>query len=655
MQEKESILIVDDDEGTCRSLTLIFSKKGYGTQTAGTGREAIEKAQGGLFNLALLDIKLPDMEGVELIAPLKEMHPDIVVIMMTAYASLETAVRALNEGASAYIYKPLNMDAVLAAVREALEKQRLIMENRRLYQKAQRELAERKRAEEALRQSEDKFSRVFRASPDWVTITNLDGRFIDVNDAFLRITGYSRDEVIGGSSTELGMWVGAEDRARALRIREQEGGLGDLEAKYRTKSGEIRTFLWSAEKIELNGEICLISIYRDVTDRKSLEQQLLQSQKMEAIGRLAGGLAHDLNNVMTAIISCSSFLLMDLDQEDPLRHDAEEIKKAGNRGADLIRQIMAFSRKQVLQPKVLDLNATIVDVEEMLRRLIGEDIHLNTILESELGRVKADNGQIEQLIMNVAVNARDAMPEGGNLTIETKNVSLHESYATRHGLMQPGPYVTLAVSDTGIGMDDETKSHIFEPFFTTKEKGTGLGLSTVYGIVKQSGGYIRVDTEPGQGTTFKIYLPRTDGGIEVTKSLETEVESLQGSETILLVEDDDMVRDSALRILQRYGYRVLKAKDGKEALGICQQHEGPIHLMVTDVVMPGMNGKELSRRIESLYPGTKMLYMSGHAGDVIAHHGVLDPQTNFLNKPFSPEVLARKVGEILKGPQGSQR
>ncbi len=534
--DKASILIVDDDQTSCKTLALIFEKGGYETETAGTGQEAVEKVRERFFNLALLDIKLPDMEGVELLAPLKEMHPDMVVIMVTAYASLETAVRAVNEGASAYITKPLNMDRVLARVEDALEKQRLVMENRRLYQEAQRELAERKRLE---------------------------------------------------------------------------------------------------------------------AEREKMQSQLLHSQKMEAVGRLAGGLAHDLNNVITAIISCSSFLLTGLGQDDPLHQDAEEINKAGRRAAGLIKQILAFARKQVLQPRVLDLNAAVVDMEEMFRRLIGVDIELVTVLESDLGLVKADVGGVEQVIMNLVVNARDAMSQGGTLTINTKNVRVDGSQTTNYRVLQPGSYVMLAVTDTGIGMDVETKSHIFEPFFTTKQKGmgTGLGLSTVHGIVKQSGGYVWVYSEPGQGTTFKVYLPRIDEQVETAKLEMGQIPSLDGSETILLVENDDIVRGAALRILRDYGYQVLKAKDGMEALMICEQHQGLIDLMLTDVVMPGMSGKELSNRVESVCPEMKTLYMSGYAGNVVADCGVLAPETNFLDKPFSPESLAGKVREVLDVPQ----
>ena len=655
MEQKESILIVDDDKGTCRSLKLIFEKKGYETEMASTGGEAIEKVRRRFFNLALLDIRLPDTEGVQLLAALKEIHSDMVIIMMTAYASMETAMRALNEGAVGYITKPLNMDEVLAAVREAVEKQRLVIKNRELYQMARRELAERKRAEKALRHSEEKFRRAFRASPDWIVIDTLsDGRYIEVNENFLRMTGYRREEVVGRTSIELGIWVDPEDQARVLRTVQEEGSLRDLEVRHRMKSGEIRTFLMSSERIDLEGETCLISVCRDITDYKSLQNQLMESQKMEAIGRLAGGLAHDLNNVLTVIISCSSFLLMDIGQDDPLRQDAKEIKKAAKRAANIIEQLLVIGRRRVVEPRQMSLNACVADMEEMLKRLIGEDIHLVTMLDPGIGLLKADTGQVEQVIMNLVINARDAMPQGGKLTIETKNVRIDESYAGKQELMPPGHYVMLSVSDTGKGMDAETQCRIFEPFFSTKAsgKGTGLGLSTAYAIIKQNGGHISVDSEPGQGTTFKFHLPRIDGVAEPDNLPELQIEPLEGSETILLVEDDDMVRNSAPRILRRYGYRVLTARGGEEALGVCEQHKGPIHLMVTDVVMPSMNGNELSVRLEPLRPNTRVLYISGYSDDCIAERGMPEPQENFLRKPFSAELLARRVRNLLDAPAG---
>ena len=392
---------------------------------------------------------------------------------------------------------------------------------------------------------------------------------------------------------------------------------------------------------------------RSLAELRRTQDQLVQAQKMEAIGRLAGGVAHDFNNLLTAIIGYSELLLMGLDDLDPRRKDMEEIKKAADRAAVLTRQLLAFSRKQVLQPRVLDLNTTIANMEKMLRRLIREDIELITVLDPNLGQVKADPGQIEQVLMNLAVNARDAMPQGGKLTIETKNVYLDEDYAYQHMDVQPGYYVMLAVSDTGVGMDEETLSHLFEPFFTTKEigQGTGLGLSTIYGIVKQSGGHIWVYSEPGQGTTFKIYLLRTEGDVEPGKRTPIPTESLEGSETILLVEDADAVRDMARLALLQSGYTVLAAHDGEEALQIYEKHEGPVHLLVTDVVMPGgMSGCQLAERLTTQWPEMKVLFMSGYADDAIVRHGLLKPGVTFLQKPFAPATLTHKVRETLDAP-----
>lgn len=378
-------------------------------------------------------------------------------------------------------------------------------------------------------------------------------------------------------------------------------------------------------------------------------EELRHAQKMDAIGQLAGGIAHDFNNLLTAITGYSELALRKLQSEDPLRHYIDEIRKAGDRAAALTRQLLAFSRKQVLQPRVLNLNTVISELEKMLRRLIGEDIELRYVPGSDLGSIKADPGQIEQVIMNLAINGRDAMPQGGKLTIETENVNLSDEYAVGHIAVSPGPYVMLAVSDTGIGMDEKTRSRIFEPFFTTKEvgKGTGLGLSTVYGIVKQSGANIWVYSEIDHGTTFKIYLPRVDEGAPAyTRTSDVEV-SLQGTETILLAEDDKVVRTLAREILQTYGYQVLEAANGGAAFLICERYEAPIHLVITDVIMPEMNGRDLAERLRKLRPEMKVLYMSGYTDNAITQQGMLDEGSNFIQKPFSPDAMGRKVREVL--------
>ncbi len=401
--------------------------------------------------------------------------------------------------------------------------------------------------------------------------------------------------------------------------------------------------------IELEREIEVRS--RAETERVRLEKQLRQAQKMEAVGRLAGGVAHDFNNLLSVILSNASLVLEDLEPMNPLRTDIEEIKKAGDRAADLTKQLLAFSRQQVLEPKVLDLNEVVRGMDKMIRRLVGEDVEVFTTARPDLGRIKADPGHIEQVILNLAVNARDAMPRGGRLTMETGNAELDETYAAEHVGVTPGAYVMLAVSDTGIGMDKATQDRIFEPFFTTKAKGkgTGLGLSTVFGIVQQSGGSIWVYSEPNQGTTFKVFLPLTN---EVEQPVTpVRLGSLRGSETVLLVEDDDQVRAVALGILSRNGYRILEGRNANEALQLSARHEGPIELLLTDVVMPHMSGSELADKLVEGRPDTRVLYMSGYTDEAIVHHRVVAPGVTLLQKPLTPEGLLRKVREVLEAPR----
>jgi CheY-like chemotaxis protein len=374
---------------------------------------------------------------------------------------------------------------------------------------------------------------------------------------------------------------------------------------------------------------------------------------MEAVGRLAGGVAHDFNNMLTIITGYSGLLLEHPGTIEPLRGYVDEIRNASGRAASLTRQLLAFSRQQVLAPRVLDLNAVISNIQKMLKRLIGEDIDLVTVLGESLWPIMADPGQLEQVLLNLAVNARDAMPEGGVVTIETTNVKMDTAAAQAHFPLKPGPYVLLTFSDTGIGMDAETQARIFEPFFTTKEtgKGTGLGLATVYGIVKQSGGYIWVYSDVGKGTTFKIYLPRTEVELDDSDPGRSRVESQRGTETLLLVEDDDSVRELVRNVLRENGYRVLEASRGEEALELSELFAGRIDLLVTDVVMPGMNGRELARRLVNFRPQIKVLYISGYADNAVWYPGGLDAGGAFLQKPFSPEALARKVREALSSSQ----
>jgi len=497
--------------------------------------------------------------------------------------------------------------------------------------------------------SEQKFGSAFQAHPSPMAIATLaDARWVDVNESLLRLFGMNRAETVGRSGYELGIWRRDELRVQMLAQLRAGGVFRDVEVEWLTRSAEVRSGLLSAEVIAFAGEPHFLLHFQDITERKQLEVQLRQAQKMEAIGRLAGGVAHDFNNVLTAIFGYVDILREELPADSTAQRDLAEVRKASERAASLTKQLLAFSRQQVLEPMVLEPTALIEDFEKMLHRLIGEDVELRLSLARDTGNVLADPGQLQQVLMNLAVNARDAMPTGGKLILETANAELSEQYAELHQPVVPGRYVMLAVSDTGTGMTPETRARIFEPFFTTKEKGkgTGLGLSTVYGIVKQSGGYVWVYSELGRGTTFKIYLPRVDAAPDTLLPAREPV-TVAGTETILLAEDDAVLRPLAKGLLEKLGYTVLDAADAVEALEAARQYTEVIHLLLTDVVMPGASGRELARRLESHRPDVKVLYVSGYTDDAIVHHGMLEPGLNFLQKPFTPAALARKVREVL--------
>jgi len=516
------------------------------------------------------------------------------------------------------------------------------------------DITERKKAEEEVR----KLSLAVEQSPAATVISDTKGNIEYVNPKFTEITGYTYEEIIGKNFRILNSGEHPPDFYKELWDTITSGKEWHGEFHHKKKNGE---FYWEHASISpIKNEEGVIThflgVKEDITETKLMEEQLLQSQKMEAVGSLAGGVAHDFNNMMTVVIGYSEFLLSTLKKGEVEYKCVGEIMKAGKKAASLTQQLLAFSRKQVFQPHVVNLNALITDLEKMLKRLIGEDIDLQLDLDSKLGAVRADPGQMDQITMNLAVNARDAMPRGGKITIETANVELDEEYCRLHMAVQPGAYIMLAVSDTGIGMDKETQSRIFEPFFSTKEegKGTGLGLSTVYGIVKQSFGNIWVYTEPGHGTTFKIYFPRIEEATEAREKEEASEKIFRGSETILLVEDEEMVRDLAYKVLAEMGYTVLAASNGEEALQICERHKGPIHLMLTDVVMPKMSGKELAESSVRRHPELKVLYMSGYTDNSVIRNGMLEPGVNFVQKPFTPLSLTKKVREVLDASESQK-
>lgn len=627
-----------------------------------------------------------------------------------------------------------------------------------------------KEAETKLRESEEKFRLAFHTSPDSINLNRVsDGKYIDVNEGFTTLMGYTREEVIGKTSLELNVWVNPEDRNRLIYGLKTTGYVENLEARFRRKNGQIGIGLMSARVLYINQENVILSVTRDITERNrseellreserryrtlfertkdaifivdrqtgryldanaaaveltgrplseltqlttqdvcpegaetrlaaamsatqplnfgrvtyirpdgvrritllnlvplddekvfglahditnelELEERFRQAQKMEAIGRLAGGVAHDFNNLLVPIIGYAELAMMELSSDDPVCLELGQIKKAAQRAADLTRQILAFGRKQVLEMQVIDLNEVIRDFQPIARRLIREDIELRVFLAPSPGRILADRAQLEQVLMNLVVNAGDAMPTGGTLTLETASTFLDKAYFGKYADNQsPGHYAMLVVSDTGHGMDAETQKHIFEPFYTTKEqgKGVGLGLATVFGIVKQHQGHIWVYSEPGKGTTFKVYLPQSENTLNPAGVVEVEPVSECGTETILVVEDEELVRKLVCETLTAQGYRVIEASSPADALKLAADCQETLHLLLTDVIMPTMNGPQLHQKLTAIYPGLKVLFMSGYTNNVIVHHGILDEGVNFLQKPFTIQSLSQKVRKVL--------
>ncbi len=638
-----------------------------------------------------------------------------------------------------------------------------------------RDISERQHSEALLSQSQEKYASMVHSSPDAITLRSLpDRRYLEVNEGFMRLTGYTAEEVLGKTPGELDLWVEKHPHQTTLQLVETHGEVRGEEFRFRTKTGEIRFGQVSAARVTINGQDCMLSITHDITDRKHaeeqlqksetnfrslvhdapygifrvtlagqllhvnpalvvmlgydseeellrcnmekdiyrdplarqrlvkenghkqdfraieadwrkkagdiitvrltgravldkndslayfevfaediterrvLERQLLQAQKMEAIGRLAGGIAHDFNNLLSVILGHTDILEQQAGTNGRLRKSVEATRSAAERAAALTMQLLAFSRKQVVEPAVIDLNKSVVEIQKMLHRVIGEDIELAIRLQPDLGYVKADPGQLGQVLMNLAVNSRDAMPTGGKLAIETANVEVDDTYVRQHLGARPGSFVMLAVSDTGVGMDSEVMSHIFEPFFTTKDpgKGTGLGLSMVYGIVKQNNGYIMAYSEPGRGTTFKIYLPRTSENLAATLKLEKEFPG--GSETILVVEDEVALRELTCVLLQDAGYTVLEASEVEDAISTAKDSRRKIDLLLTDVVMPRLDGRELANQLLALRPDMKILFMSGYTDDVIVHREALTKGVKLVQKPFTKATLLRKVREALE-------
>jgi PAS domain S-box-containing protein len=769
------ILVVEDSpEDACLIEALLQKAKRGRFQTHQAGRlsEAIDRlAQGGI-DAVILDLSLPDSNGIETFEKLQSRFPTIPILVLTATQNESMADQAIRHGAQDYLLKgQLDSALVMRAVRYAIERKRTENALRKSEERfelmaratndavwdwdiatdrlwwnvgvrsflgyppdtmgadirwwhehihpedreritsglravtesggrfwldeyrflcadgsyayvfdrgyvlhdedgksirmigAMMDITDRKRAEEALRETNETLRTLVHASPLAIAVLDRQEKVRIWNAAAERIFGWKPHEVLGRLLPGMAA-PGHPDEFPLLARRVLKGEpLSNLEFTGSRKGGQpVDLSVSMAPLRDARGAISgAMTVIVDVTERKTaesqrgqLEEQLRQSQKMEAVGRLAGGVAHDFNNLLTAISGYAELLQGRFDPKDSVRSYVDEILKSSDRASQLTRQLLAFSRRQVLQPKVLDLNSVVQNMESLLRRLIGEHIDLRTSSGPNLSSVRADQGQIEQVIMNLAVNARDAMPGGGQLTIETRNVELNARYNDRHGRVRNGPHVLLSVCDTGSGMDPETQSHLFEPFFTTKEKdkGTGLGLATVYGIVKQSGGDIWVYSEPGRGSCFKIYFPAVGQAPESAAKEATRVRRRAGTETVLLAEDSDVVRRLLREILLGQGYTLLEARHGAEALQLSRGFAGHIDLLVTDMVMPQMSGRELAAQLSPERPDMKILYMSGYTEEAIVRHGVLDPGTSFLEKPFTPDSLAQRIRELLD-PKGA--
>ena len=659
------LLFVEDDKAD-QLLFERFVKKenlAYDFRIASTIEEAKIQLEGDNFDIIVSDYNLGDGTALDLLTT----NSQIPVIVVTGAGDEHTAVQAMKMGAYDYLIKSVESSHLVTLS--------ITVENALI----------RKSAEKKLEQSENLYRSVVKTMSDGLIIVNPKFLITFANESFCTITGLKEEKILNHAFTDL-IASGQRIKIKSEIKNCNTGKSVVFESRLLTANNKKRDILVSAaplfgtdnkpeqyilvlhditerkryesalqqarDELEirvkertLELENAYQELHKEMEQRKSFEEKYYQSQKMEAIGRLAGGIAHDFNNLLTIIQGYSQLLMAKLMDTDPLYEKINQINLAGTRAETLIRQLLAFSRKQVIQPKVLNLNQVVKEIEKMIRRLIGEDIDLSITLDSKLDAVKMDHGQMEQIIMNIVVNSRDAMPSGGKLSIATKNVHAENS----HPLLPAGDYVMMSISDTGIGMEDDIKSHIFEPFFTTKEKGigTGLGLATVYGIVQQSEGHITAQSERNKGTSIQIYLPRVQVPASVKTETRVALSDIRGSETILIVEDETFLREMIKETLTSFGYSIISASGGQEAIPLCKKHKNKIHLILTDVVMPQMDGREFIEYLKPLHPRTKVLYMSGYTDDDILRHGIRDLETEFIQKPFSPIALVRKIREIL--------
>lgn len=658
-------LIVDDIDDNLYFLRVLLTSSGFEVEAAHNGAEALALAGKVKPDLIITDLLMPVMDGFTLCQTCRTTPAlsDIPIVVYTAtYTDPEDEDLALNQGADLFLIKPMEPELLINTINDLMRRHAAGLQSRRPLLDPEEGLTRQYNSVlihkledklEELGTSQNRLKAILEGMSQGLITISSKGVIGAVNKRLEEMFGYDRAELIG---QQVEMLVPksiaaliehnlCQHSARPSVVAVRLG----MDLAGRRKDGTEFPIEAGLSYVDIGDGIETIGIISDVTERRRLEERLNQAQRLEAIGRLSGGIAHDFNNLLTVIIGQSSALLEDSQNESVLRAGLESINHAAERAAMLTTQLLAFSRRQVLQPKIMNLNTEVANLDKMLRRLIGEDIRISTSMAPDLWMIKADPGQIGQVIMNLTLNARDAMPDGGVLTVETQNIELNESSSPENCGAAPGSYVMLRVADTGLGMEQETMARIFDPFFTTKEqgKGTGLGLSTVHGIVTQSGGHICVDSEKERGSSFRIYLPRTIEFPKPPDAAEPEPISLRGCETILLVEDEPMVRKMMHTILKGQGYSVLTAGDFAEARSACIDHPGNIHLLLTDMVIPGGTGRTLSELIQQMRPGTRILYMSGYTESSILPHGVLGTGVNFLQKPFAPSQLAKKVRDVL--------
>jgi two-component system cell cycle sensor histidine kinase/response regulator CckA len=656
--DKIHVLLVEDNSGDARLAKEMLEQDG-GRAFSVKHVETLEQAANALqtdsaIGLVLLDLGLPDESGLQSLRRIIPLANDASVVVMTGNQDEELGIAAIREGAHDFVTKgQIDGGQLRRVLRYATERQRM--------QRALRaEMTRRATAQEALLLSEERYRLLSETAPMGILLSNEHGKIVDANGEVLRLFGYSREELIGQSVEVL-----LPERLRHCHQRQRQSYMRKAEARPmgsgldvlgRRKDGTEFPAELNIGPLTTAEGMFISATIMDVTSRKKLEGQLHIAQRMEAVGKLAGGVAHDFNNLLAVIVGCSDLILESVPPDHPEVKKVEMIRRAGLSGADLTSHLLAFSRQELVQPRVLELKETVERTEGLLQRLIGDNIDLSVSLESDLGNVKADPGQIEQIILNLAVNGRDAMPQGGRLTIDVRNSEITAVHNGEPEEVAPGRYVVLSVEDTGCGVDEQTLPRVFDPFYGTKPfgKGAGLGLATVYGIVKQSGGYICVKSEVGEGTAFKIFLPRVEQVVAHEPQEMLEATVLRGSETILVAEDSDSLREVLREYLESLGFSVLEGRSGTAALKTANNFKGVIDLLLTDVVMPGMSGVELARQLGAMHPQVKIIFISGYADDAKARQGILDSSGVFIKKPFRPKSLARKIRQVLDSPDRNE-